>query len=327
MTGLFDSIRSGAQRVAQAATSVQIDPERLETFALEVGREGSDPIQPDPAHHRFAGEIETLAYIVTLDAINFGSGWFPLMHKRQGCSGYFTVATALKERFESDGAFSATELRDLDTDDCCALFGQDVTNVEIFELMAKFATSLNDLGQFLEAGYGGKFEVWAEAGAHSAERLAMSLTEMPFFRDVSRYVPEADDDAFDVPLYKRAQLTCADLATAFGGKRFGRLDDLDRLTIFADNLVPHVLRCEGVLVYREDLAESIDTGQRIEAGSREEIEIRAVCLHAVEGMVDVLREAGSVGATAQRLDYLLWNRGQAPAIKARPRHRARSVFY
>ncbi len=27
--------------------------------------------------------------------------------------------------------------------------------------------------------------------------------------------------------------------------------DLDRLTIFADNLVPHVLRCDGVLVYDE----------------------------------------------------------------------------
>lgn len=327
MTGLFDSIRSGAQRVAQAATSVRIDPERLERFALEVGREAAGPVQHDPAHHRLAREVETLAYIVTLDAINFGSGWFPLLRKRQGCSGYFTIATALKERFERDGAFSAKQLRNLDTRDCCGLFGQDVTNGEVAELMAKFATSLNDLGQFLETGYGGSFESWAEAGAHSAERLALSLTEMPFFRDVSRYVPEGDGDGFDVPLYKRAQLTCADLATAFGGERFGRLDDLDQLTIFADNLVPHVLRCEGVLTYRDDLAESIDAEQRIEAGSREEIEIRAVCLHAVEGMVDVLRAAGNVDATAQRLDYLLWNRGQAPSIKARPRHRARSVFY
>ena len=40
-----------------------------------------------------------------------------------------------------------------------------------------------------------------------------------------------------------------------------------------------------------------------------------------------LRALGDERATAQRLDTLLWNRGQAPSIKARPRHRARSVFY
>ena len=50
-----------------------------------------------------------------------------------------------------------------------------------------------------------------------------------------------DDRGF----YKRAQIVAADLALA-GVARFR---DLDRLTIFADNLVPHVLRCDGVLVY------------------------------------------------------------------------------
>jgi hypothetical protein len=27
------------------------------------------------------------------------------------------------------------------------------------------------------------------------------------------------------------------------------------------------------------------------------------------------------------LDYVLWNRGQRPEIKAIPRHRARSIYY
>ncbi len=39
----------------------------------------------------------------------------------------------------------------------------------------------------------------------------------------------------------------ADLAAAFRGQGPGRFRDLDRLTLFADNLVPHVLRREGVL--------------------------------------------------------------------------------
>jgi hypothetical protein len=150
---------------------------------------------------------------------------------------------------------------------------------------------------------------------------------MPLYRDVTRYVSEDGASEFDVPLYKRAQLTSADIAAAFGGKGYGRFEDLAELTLFADNLVPHVLRCEGVLAYRDDLGDRIDSEQRIEASSREEVEIRAVGLHAVEEMVSALHTAGHEDATAQRLDYVLWNRGQSPWIKAKPRHRARSVFY
>ena len=49
---------------------------------------------------------------------------------------------------------------------------------------------------------------------------------------------------------------------------------------------------------------------------------------AVDRMVEQLRaDAGRQAASAQRLDFLLWNRGQSPEMKAYPRHRARSVYY
>ena len=41
-----------------------------------------------------------------MDAINFGSGWFPTLRKRAGLSGYNTIAAALSDRFR-DGAWSA----------------------------------------------------------------------------------------------------------------------------------------------------------------------------------------------------------------------------
>ncbi len=59
--------------------------------------------------------------------------------------------------------------------------------------------------------------------------------------------------------------------------------DLDRLTIFADNLVPHVLRVDGVLRYDDPLAARIDAGELLEPG-REEREIRACALHACESI-------------------------------------------
>jgi hypothetical protein len=41
------------------------------------------------------------------------------------------------------------------------------------------------------------------------------------------------------------------------------------------------------------------------------------------------RELHKLGreVSAMGLDYLLWNRGQQPYYKARPRHRTRTVFY
>ena len=72
---------------------------------------------------------------------------------------------------------------------------------------------------------------------------------------------------------------------------------------------------------------SVDREELIPAGSVEEVEIRAGALHAVELMVAELRNAGR-RATAMKIDFLLWNRGQKPQYKlAKPRHRTRTVFY
>ncbi len=143
---------------------------------------------------------------------------------------------------------------------------------------------------------------------------------MPFFHDVARY------DELEVPFWKRAQLTASDLAIAFEGRGYGFFEDLDGLTAFADNLLPHVLRLEGVLEYAGDLLERIERGEELASGSPEEVELRAAAVFAVEELVTVLRAQG-VRATARELDHWLWHRGQQPRFKAYPRHRTRSVFY
>ena len=318
MNSLFAAVRDACARVAASARFVKIDSAALERF-VDAQRELRPASGADPAHHRFDDPETTLAYVVTLDAINFGSGWFPELEKRPGMSGYYTVATCLREQFSRAGAWSAGALSQLDADRCADIFEQRA-NPAVRELMELFARALRDLGSWLGARHGGSFERAVTSAEGSAERLALSLSEMPLYRDVARY---AD---FEVPLYKRAQITSADLAAAFGGCGLGAFRDLGELTIFADNLVPHVLRCEGVLVYGSDLVARIERGELLPAGSPEEVEIRAVALHAVELAVRALRSRG-VAASAQRLDYLLWHRGQRPEIKAHPRHRTRCPYY
>ncbi|MEE8581715.1 MAG: queuosine salvage family protein [Myxococcota bacterium] len=317
---LFDRVRRAARAVSERARFVRIDHSALETLSHRLLAAGEEPPKLDPARHHRGSSSSTLAFIFTLNAVNFGSGWFPKLRKRPGCSGYFTVAHCLKDRFDASGPWRAEELRALRGEDCAAIFEQDAASRDVAELMGLFAQSLADLGRWLELRFGGRFEALAEAAADSAERLVTLLLEMPFYRDVSRYAE------LEVPFYKRAQLAAADLCAGFGGTGFGNFHDLDALTLFADNLVPHVLRHEGVLVYDRALSEQIDAEQPLRAGSPEEVEIRAVALHAVEGLVDAIRARGA-HTSARQLDYVLWRRGHSKQMKARPRHRARTVYY
>jgi hypothetical protein len=319
VSDVLDRVREACAEVASRARSVRVEPERLEALAAELEQAPAPP-ELDPAHHHLGDPGATLAYVVTLDAVNFGSGWFPKLRKRPGLSGYFTIATSLKERFEARGPWSAADLRALDTDACRAVFGQQGGDACVDELMALFARALRELGGWLEARHGDRFEGPFEQAAGSAAGLVTALAEMPLYRDVSRY------DGIEVPFFKRAQLTAADLAAALGAEGLGHFHDLDRLTLFADNLVPHVLRCEGVLTVEPALAKRIEAEARIPAGAPEEIELRACAVDAVERMVAAIRRKGG-SATAQQLDFQLWNRGQRPEIKAHPRHRTRTTFY
>ncbi len=289
--GICDEVRTLCAQVAASARSVTIDSARLEAF------EASPQATLDASVHHLDGPAEEVArYLLALDAINFGSGWFPTLRKRPGCSGYTTIAGRLADRFRAHGAWSNEELRALDTGTVAASLGQRADH----ELMALYAQALRALGGWL-----GKRDVLdAVAGAGgSAQALAAQLAgAMALF----------DDRGF----YKRAQLVPANLALA-GVASF---DDLDRLTIFADNLVPHVLRCEGVLVYEQRLAAHIDSGRLLRLGPQER-EIRACAVHACERLSERL------GVPPRVLDNWLWNRGQSPEYKARPRHRCRCVYY
>lgn len=304
---LLDEIRAACAEVAARARFVRIDEDAIEPYAASLPL-GTAPPELDPETHFLAGSAEErAAFLLCLNAINFGSGWWPTIRKRPGRSGYFTMALSLKERFEQHGVWRPEELAVLDTDTVAHVFGQKTEH----ELMPLFARALRELGERVGRDHGGRFLGLVEAADGSAVALAEELAGWPTFHDVSPY------DGLRVSLFKRAQLTPADLHHA-GVARFV---DLDRLTLFSDNLVPHVLRVDGVLRYDKVLAARIDREELIEHDSPEEVEIRACALHAVELL------ASASGTTAQELDYLLWNRGQEARYKAIPRHRARTTAY
>jgi hypothetical protein len=317
---VFATIRQRAADVMRDPRFVHIDRTRIESYARTLPLNRLRAPELEQRAHFIGAPGQTIAFFITLDAINFGSGYFPHLRKLPDRSGYFTIATHLAEHFRHHGPIASSELVQIDASRCRALFHQSPDDGPIDELMDLFARALRDLGQMLIDDFSGDFVALARAADHSAARLVQILSRMPMFRDVQTY------RGLDVPFYKRAQLTVADLNLALPDDALGRFDDLNQLTIFADNLVPHVLRCDGLLKYDEWLAGRIDTAQLIEPESEEQIEIRAAAIHAAELIVDALNRSGQA-ITAMQIDYLLWNRGQESTYKARPRHRARTVYY
>jgi hypothetical protein len=300
---ICDEVRANAAALTSRARWVQIDSAEL--ARVDVGPppgSGGAGVRPsgavlDPRCHYLEGAAEAVAaYMLALDAINFGSGWFPTLRKRPGCSGYVTIAWALADHFRVAGPWTNAQLRRIGASELGPLLGQAADH----ELIALYAQALRSLGRFL--GERTALELVAAAGG-SAERLAGMLAGgMAMFADVG--------------FYKRAQITAADLALA-GVAEFS---DLDRLTIFADNLVPHVLRCLGVLRYDAALAEQIDAGRLLAPGPQER-EIRAAAVHACELL------SARLGVPPRLLDNWLWNRGQTAEFKTLPRHRTRCVWY
>jgi Potential Queuosine, Q, salvage protein family len=288
--------------VAERARSVRIAEDKIEQYAAGLPQPGSgDEAAP------FADDPETAAaWAICMNAINFGSGWWPTIRKRPGLSGYGTMAAGVTDRFVADGPWTIDELRAMDATTIAEVVGQDPEH----PLMPQFAAAHRDVGNHIGTDHGGRFLGPATA-ADSIPALAGTFATWDSFADLSHY------DGRKVPFYKRAQLAAADLHRA----GVADLPGLDRLTAFADNLVPHVLRVDGILHLDPDLAAHIEAEELLEHGSPEEVELRACAVHCVEllAAISPLTPAG--------IDSVLWNRGRNPRYKSRPRPRSRSTAY
>src|SRR5918999_145766 len=210
---LPDAIRAAAAGVAARARFVRIAEDAIEPYAATLPAES--PPAPDLEG---AGLEERAAFSLTLNAINFGSGWFPTLRKAPGMSGFRTVEAGLR----AHGPWTVDDLAAMTREEIAAAVGQDAEH----ELIGHFAVHLRELGERVRDE--GSFLALARSGDGSAVALLERLASWPTWRDVSTY------DGAEVPFFKRAQIAAADLALA----GIAPADDLERLTLFADNLVP-----------------------------------------------------------------------------------------
>jgi putative queuosine salvage protein len=316
MTNHPDALREAVTAITQRATEVSVvdrPAARYGGYLAELARQ-----PPLDSGLMSVGDEETrVSFVILRDAINFGSGYHPYLAKTGGLSGARTIGTLLAARVRADGIPSAETLAEITPVRCAEMFRQPAGGPP-YELMAMFAAAWNELGRFLLDNFQGKYSAMVEEAGRSAVRMVDIFARMPCWVDISRYGELA------APFMKRAQLATYGIQLA--GAPAARFADLPRLTMFADNLIPHVLRLDGLLAFTAGLEQRIEGGGLIPHGSAAEIEIRAAAVHVCEK----LSAAGDLSGRQMmplQIASALWKRGQQQHYKARPRHRSICFAY
>ncbi|OON14111.1 g-patch domain protein [Opisthorchis viverrini] len=207
---------------------------------------------------------------------------------------------------------------------------RSVGNVEI-PLFAERLRLLRESGKTLVRDFGGSFKNVVQMCERSAFKLLDVLCEhFPSFKDTAIY------EGQQVSFLKRAQLLVGELWLCFNGQGVGAFDDIDKITAFADYRVPQVLFYYGAVSYSDKLLDVIRTGELIPNGSQLEVEIRGATIHAVQLIVqkvkDLLAEAGHLKTPCNAIlaDNYLWTfrREHVAEIDAViPMHKTRCLFY
>lgn len=184
-------------------------------------------------------------------------------------------------------------------------------NIDQFEILTKGNITiplfqerlklLNILGKLVIEKFDGKFTNIFEKGEYDAFKIANVLANdlREVFYDESVY------DNKIISFYKKAQLV-PNMVEDFVKSNIINLKivGLEKLTALADYKIPQILREFGILEYNINLANKIDSGILIDKDSKEEIEIRANTVWAIELLRQLLKNK-CPGITAVQIDNLL----------------------
>lgn len=320
MSHLLENVRERCKLVAEQATFVSVDLPTLFLYPETLNISEGEGMKHDNYHYTSEIPEAVATYFLILDTINFGSGYFSEIFGPDAPSGYRKIASSLKNFLSVNGLLNAEDLRSMTLAKCTSILEFDLGNSAAVELATLMTNSLRELGEWMLQKYQGKAENLL-ADAKTAEELVSLMTSMPNYNDVSTH------NGVQIPFYKRAQILVQDLVIALPNYRLLQFEDIENLTAFADNILPFVLRVDGILKCDPGLSHRIDSGVLIEAGSTEEIELRACAIHAIELLSEVISE-DLILTSPRKLDYILWHRGQELKGQTRFRpHKTHSIYY
>lgn len=307
--------------VIKRAQSVSINLKRVQTVAQVLS------LRPVPVpnwnyeHHFFDGTEKTVTYIFLLDALNFcfwGEPKWRVNHIRGDVDGYWALAASLKRAVERDENFLDANFLATISPEYLARVLKGSVEIPLF---VERWRNTRELGRVLRDHFGGSAARLVESANGDATQLARIVAEnISSFNDTTLYKNRA------VNFFKRAQILAGDLYGSFNGEKWGKFNNLQDLTAFADYKLPQILRAWGILHYAPSLARSVDNKKPLPKDSAEEIEIRASMIWAVELLRHALAQLGRE-LTSVQMDWFLWESSQGNVKGIKPYHRVRTIYY
>jgi hypothetical protein len=268
------------------------------------------------------GRDETVDFVLTATCLNFAftdfetrRRWDLVLDGRVYADSDGLHAALRRGLAEGIPLLDGAWLAQVEEDDLRRLFRGGTTELQ---LLGDRARIWREVGKTLVSRYDGRF---SNVLARSPSRLYDG--GRGFLEVLTRDFPRFDDRVGDVCFWKLAQLAVWILEIELGGAGF---EDLDRLTAFADYIVPAGLHAMGVLRYSDELESAIRGGSLIEAGSPWEVELRAHTIYACAQLcerVNILRPP-ELQVIAPQIDARLW----LPFHKTHaPHHLTRTIYY
>jgi hypothetical protein len=186
-------------------------------------------------------------------------------------------------------------------------------------------TLFNEVGRVLLEKYQGRYSRFVRScapklyadGDGLLERLT---TEFPRFRDVSNY------HGTDIHIYKLAQLGIWGMHLALSPRGAWKLEDAEKLTAFADYIVPVGLRVMGIFEYSPELEKQINSLTEVKRDSDAEIELRASSIFVIAKLTEEInkRRPGMEPLLQPQVDFRFWKTYHATHW---PHHLTKTVMY
>ncbi|KAI9821915.1 MAG: hypothetical protein M1827_002497 [Pycnora praestabilis] len=294
-------VLEGAEHVYNNSIDVALDSQGTKAAAqiirtLMEQKEYSTKTWSAHELHPKDKDENTVNFIFTMDLLNF-SFWsekeseerFAVEYRSQKWTGYWSLVAALQRALEEEIPMTSSDFwqnEDKCTEGVLRRVFRSATNEEI-PLFEERMACLREAGLILYEKYDCNFlNCIKEANGSAAALVNLLADNFPCFRDEMKF------EGKRVRFLKRAQILVADLWACFEGENYGEFHDIDKITMFAGNIispwseqdlyssmldyrVPQMLHGLGCLMYSPPLEHHIRQSKPMNYGHPWEIQLRA----------------------------------------------------
>jgi len=309
-------VRKTTFEVVKKAKEVRINKERIKKLAGKWKKEKKSFFWSKSKHLWVKDQKKLLTYLLILDSLNF-CFWnkkrtWTISYKGKKYNGYFALSLSLKKFFKENPEKGNLKYFSKISFEEFKKILQGGKNLLFLEKRWQIVRAVSSV----LVKENKDFEDLVKSASNKTSILVHKIQKkLPYFNDFAFYQNKK------VFFLKRAQILVADIFGAFGGRGIGHFKDLHYLTAFADYKIPQILHHFGILEYSSSLEKKIKNRILIPAGSREEVEIRACSIWAIEYLREYLKNFYSF-----QIDWFLWNKSKTMKLK-NSYHLTKTIFY